>query len=109
MYDELKNFQKFGTKDFVVSGSLNTNNNDKSAKITGITMNKALTRFENAAKSYAKYDPVFANKVNGFVWEQRTVNKKYLENKPLYDNERELLEKTKKLRADLNGVKYKDE
>ena len=106
MYDELKNFQKFGTKDFVVSGSLNTNNNDKSAKITRITMNKALTRFENAAKSYAKYDPEFANKVNGFVWEQRTANKKYLENKPLYDNERELLEKTRKLRADLNGVKY---
>ncbi len=107
MYAELKNFQNFGTPEFVTSGKLGTKGVTKNAHISRPLVRKAIIRLDLAAKEYEKTDPEFAKKVKGFVWEQNLANKKYLENEPLNDKEFKLIGKAKKIRSnDLQGVQF---
>ena len=107
MYAELKNFQNLGTPEFVTSGTLGTKGVTKNAHISRTIVRKAILRLDLAAKEYEKFDPEFAKKVKGFVWEQKLANKKYLENEPLNDGDFKLIGKAKKIRSnELQGVQF---
>lgn len=107
MYAELKNFQNFGTPEFVTSGTLGTKGVSKNAHIAKPLVKKAILRLDLAAKAYEKFDPEFAKKVKGFVWEQKTANKKYLENEILDDKEFKLIGKVKQIKAEeLQGAGF---
>ena len=106
MYDELKNFQNLGTKDFITVGSVGDKRTAKRGDLSRPTVKMALSRLKDAAEEYKKYDPDFANKIKGFIWERNIEYKKYLENDPLLENDFKLVEKAKNVREEIRTAKF---
>ena len=104
---ELENFQKFGKKGYLHGGYAakpDANNMDKEDGILspGATRN-ALKRLADAAGNYAKENPAFADKVQGFVWAQKQKFNNYLVDKNT-DIPLDIVERVKKHR-NLEGKK----
>ena len=108
VYNELKNFQNLGTKDFITVGNVGDKRTAKSGDLSRPTVKMALSRLDEVAEEYMKYDPDFARKIKGFIWERNIEYKKYLENDPLPENDFKLVEKAKNVREDIRTAKFNE-
>lgn len=83
---ELNNFQKLGTTEFRAFGKNKDKIEDgqlvdpKKINTPGIA-NIGFRRLENSLSAYKKIDPKFANEVEGFIWEQKQANNRFLNTK----------------------------
>lgn len=85
LYAELINFSKLGTTKFRRFGDNSDEpepgqfyNDEKTAK-THKAADNAFRRLNSSLYKYRKIDPEFAKEVDGFIWEQKLVNKKFLD------------------------------
>ena len=100
---ELNNFSKLGTTEFRAFGK----NKDKiengqlaekdKVNTPGIA-NIGFKRLDNSLSAYKKIDPKFANEVEGFIWEQKQANHRYLNTKANKEK-LEVIDQEKKVRG----------
>ena len=117
LYAELKNFNHFGTTNYIHKGNPiypeNCEYASEEDRLTPEMANKALDRLSSSAEEFAKSDPDFGKKVAAYIWEKRECFKSDL--KAGYDPKKlDMIKKVKKIKhienrkADPDKVYYKD-